>query len=83
LVEDNRAGRPAPEGLHRQWRHLHVRGEWFRASEDLLCYIREQAGGGPTPEPDPQALAQAVQFRRVLAALGPADLAVLGVGQKA
>ena len=63
--------------LHREWRHLHIRGEWFEASEELLRYIRELAAGGPAPELDPQALAQAAQFRQVLAALGPADLAAL------
>jgi hypothetical protein len=59
-----------------------VRGEWFRADEALLRYVHEQAGG-PAPEPDARTLAQAAQFRRVLAALGPADLAALGVAQKA
>jgi hypothetical protein len=72
-------GRQVEARLHRQWRHLHIRGEWFRADEELLRYIREQAAGSPAPEPDPRALEQAAQFRRVLAALGPADLAAAGL----
>ena len=35
--------------------------------------VREGVAGGPAPEPDARALAQAAQFRRVLAGLGPAD----------
>jgi hypothetical protein len=66
--------------LHRQWRHLHIRGERFCADEELLRYIREVVGGTPAPEPDPQALAQAAQFRQVLAALDPAGLAAIGMG---
>jgi hypothetical protein len=42
-------------------------------------YAREQAAG-LAPEPDPAALAHAAQFRRVLAALGPADWAAAGLG---
>jgi hypothetical protein len=70
-------GRELEAQLHREWQHLHIRGEWFEADEELLRFIREQADGGPVPEPDPQALAQMAQFRRVLAALDPAGLKVL------
>jgi hypothetical protein len=76
-------GRRLEKRLHERFKRFHVRGEWFRADEELLRYTREQAAGGPAPEPDPRALAQAAQFRRVLAALGPADLAAAcGVAQK-
>lgn len=64
--------------LHREWGHLHIRGEWFRADEELLRYIRMLAGD-LAPEPDPQALAQAAKFRRVLEALDQAGLAVIGM----
>jgi hypothetical protein len=66
---------PGGRELHREWRHLHIRGEWFEADEELLRYIAELAGGGPAPEPDLRARAQAAQFRRVLSALDPAGLA--------
>src|SRR5262249_45238273 len=69
-------GRSLEKKLHERFRRFHVRGEWFRADEVLLRYIREQAAGGPAPKPDPLALEQAAEFRRVLAALGPADLAM-------
>lgn len=66
--------------LHREWWHLHIRGEWFRADEELLRYIREQVNGEPAPKLDPQTLAEVAHFRRVLAALDPAGLAVIGIG---
>jgi hypothetical protein len=66
--------------LHRDWWHLHIRGEWFQADEELLRYIREQVVGDVAPEPDPQARAQAARIRRVLTALDPADLTVIGMG---
>src|SRR4051812_35404259 len=47
-------GRPEEARLHRRWRHLHIRGEWFRADEALVRSAREQAAGRPAPEPDPQ-----------------------------
>jgi hypothetical protein len=28
-------------GLHRKFRHLHVRGEWFEATPELLTFINE------------------------------------------
>lgn len=31
--------------IHRHFRSLHVRGEWFRASRELLEFIRDQARG--------------------------------------
>jgi hypothetical protein len=66
--------------LHREWWHLHIRGEWFHADEELLRYIRVLAGE-LAPEPDPQAQAQAAQFRRVLATLDQAGLAAIaGIG---
>jgi hypothetical protein len=65
--------------LHREWWHLHIRGEWFHADEELLRYIRVLAGE-LEPEPDPQAQAQAAQFRRVLAALDQASLSAIGMG---
>jgi hypothetical protein len=75
-------GRMEETRLHRQWRHLHIRGEWFQASDELLCYIREQVAGDLAPKPDPQARAQAARFRRVLTALDPAGLVVVQrVGQ--
>jgi len=55
---------------------------WVRADEALLRYVRKQ-GGGPAPASDARALAQMARFRRVLAALGLADLAALGVARKA
>ena len=75
LLADVPGGRELEAQLHRDWRHLHIRGEWFEASEELLRFIAELAGGGPAPEPDPRARAQVEQFRRVLAALDPAGLA--------
>jgi hypothetical protein len=66
-------GREVEARLHRQWRHLHLRGEWFRADEALVRHAREQAAG-PAP-PTPAEAARAARFRGVLAALGPADLA--------
>ena len=73
-------GRQEEARQHRWWRHLHPRGEWFRADEALVRYAREQAAGRPAPEPDPRARARAEELRRVLAALGPADWAALGLG---
>jgi Meiotically up-regulated gene 113 len=73
-------GRELEARLHRRWRHLHLRGEWFRADEALMRYTCDQAGSGRAPEPDPLARAQAAQFRRVLAALDPAGLAAAGLG---
>jgi hypothetical protein len=66
--------------LHREWWHLHLRGEWFHAHDELLRYIREQIVGELTPEPDPQARAQAAQVRRVMAALDSASLAMISMG---
>jgi Meiotically up-regulated gene 113 len=60
--------------LHRRWRHLRLRGEWFRADEELLRSIREEAGGRP-PEQNPRIRADAAQMRRVLAALDRGGLA--------
>jgi hypothetical protein len=80
LLASMPGGRDLEAWLHRQWRHLHLRGEWFRADEALLCYIREQSAGGPAPELDPRARVQAAQLRRVLAALDPAGLATIGMG---
>jgi hypothetical protein len=59
-------GRELEAQLHREWRHLHLRGEWFRADEELLRYIAELAGGGPAPEPDPRGQAQAEQLHCLL-----------------
>src|SRR5438876_654439 len=44
-------GRPEEARLHRRWRHLRLRGEWFRADEALVRSAREQYGGWPAPEP--------------------------------
>jgi hypothetical protein len=68
-------GREAQE--HRRWRHLRLRGEWFRADEALVRHAREQAAG-PAP-PTPAEAARAAELRRVLAALSPADLAAAGL----
>jgi hypothetical protein len=65
---------------HRQWWHLHIRGEWFRADEELLRYARELAVGPPVVDLSPAERDQAARFRRVLAVLHPADLAVIGQG---
>ena len=73
-------GRREEARLHREWRHLHVRGEWFRADEALLRSIRSRAAPGPAPEPGPRARAWAEQLRRVLAALDRAGLAAAGLG---
>ncbi len=66
--------------LHRRWRHLHIRGEWFRADEELLRSIREEEAGGRAPEQDPRTRAEVAQLRRVLAALDQGSLAVAGLG---
>src|SRR5262249_44721501 len=73
-------GRELEARLHRQWRHLCLRGEWFRADEALVRSAREQAAGRPAPNPDPRVRAQAAQLRRVLEALDPAGLAAVGLG---
>ena len=66
--------------LHREWWHLHIRGEWFRADEELLRCIREQVNGDVSHEPDPYERDQAARVRRVLAALDSASLAVISMG---
>jgi hypothetical protein len=71
-------GREREVREHRLWRHLHVRGEWFRADEALVRYARAQAAG-PAP-PTPAEAARAAELRRVLAALDPAGLAAAGLG---
>jgi hypothetical protein len=73
-------GRELEARLHRRWRHLHLRGEWFRADEALVRSAREQARGRPAREPAPQARARAEELRRVVAALGPADWKAIGLG---
>jgi hypothetical protein len=30
------------EEMHRRWAHLHIRGEWFRASRDLMFFIKTE-----------------------------------------
>jgi hypothetical protein len=62
-------GRELETRQHRRWRHLHIRGEWFRADEALVRYAREQAAGRPAREPAPPARARAEELRRVLAGL--------------
>jgi hypothetical protein len=71
-------GREREAQEHRRWRHLRLRGEWFRADEALVRYAREQASG-PAP-PTPAEAARAAELRRVLAALAPAVLAAAGMG---
>jgi hypothetical protein len=66
--------------LHREWWHLHIRGEWFQADGELLRYIREQVNGDLPHEQDPCERDQAARIRRVLAALDSASLAVIGAG---
>ncbi|HEY7154732.1 MAG TPA: GIY-YIG nuclease family protein [Gemmataceae bacterium] len=66
--------------LHQEWWHLHIRGEWFRADEELLRYIRELAAGPLVVELSPAEREQEARFRRVLAAMDPADLPVIGMG---
>jgi hypothetical protein len=66
--------------LHREWWHLHIRGEWFHADEELLRYIREQVNGDVSHEPDPCERDQAARIRQVLAALDSASLAVISMG---
>jgi hypothetical protein len=61
-------GREREAQEHRRWRHLRLRGEWFRADEALVRYAQGQAAGAASGA-DPRALAQDAQFRRVLAAL--------------
>jgi hypothetical protein len=56
-----------------------LRGGWSRADKALLRYAREQAAGPPAVELSPAERAQAERFRRVLAALGPDDLAAAGL----
>jgi hypothetical protein len=36
--------------LHHKFRHLHIRGEWFRAEPDLIAHI-DFLNGKPAPEP--------------------------------
>jgi hypothetical protein len=64
--------------LHRLWRHLHLRGEWFRADEALVRYIREEVAGPAMPTP--AEVVQAARLRRVVAALDPAGLRAVGLG---
>jgi hypothetical protein len=71
-------GRELEARLHRRWRQLHLRGEWFRAGEALVRFAREHAAG-PAP-PTPAEAARAAELRRVLAALDPAVLAAAGLG---
>jgi hypothetical protein len=66
--------------LHREWWHLHIQGEWFRADEELLRYARELDGGPPVVELSLSEREQAARLRRMLATLDPADLAVIGMG---
>jgi hypothetical protein len=73
-------GRELETQLHKRWRHLHLRGEWFRADEALVRSAREQAAGRPAREPDPQARARLEELRRVVAAMGRADWAAIGRG---
>jgi len=40
-------GRRPEKKLHERFKRIQVLGEWFRAEEVLLRYVREQAGGGP------------------------------------
>jgi Meiotically up-regulated gene 113 len=70
-------GRQLEARLHRRWRHLRLRGEWFRADEALVRHARGQATG-PAP-PTPAEAARAADLRRVLAVLVPADLAAAGL----
>jgi hypothetical protein len=44
-------GRELEARLHHRWRHLHLRGEWFRADEALVS--RSAAGCKPTPRRPP------------------------------
>jgi hypothetical protein len=66
--------------LHRRWRHLRLRGEWFRADEEQLRSIRDEANRGRSPEQDQRSRAEAAEVRRVLAALDLASLAAAGLG---
>jgi Meiotically up-regulated gene 113 len=34
--------------LHQRFRHLHVRGEWFRPGPDLLAFVEEVNRGQAT-----------------------------------
>jgi hypothetical protein len=36
-------GRGEERALHRRFRHLRIRGEWYEASEDLLAYVAAHA----------------------------------------
>jgi len=77
-------GRRLEKKLHERFKRFHVRGEWFRGDETLLCALRDLLDGIPPPESDPRVLAEAAQFRRMLQALRPADLAVVcGIARKA
>lgn len=35
----------AERSLHRQWKHLRLQGEWFRATSELLAEVRGMVGG--------------------------------------
>jgi hypothetical protein len=72
-------GRKEEARLHRKWRHLHLRGEWFEAAPELLRYAQELAAGPPPVELSQAERAQAGQVRRILEGLGPADLAAVGL----
>jgi hypothetical protein len=71
-------GREVEVREHRGWRHLRLRGEWFRADEALVRYARGQAAGPATPTPADAA--RAAELRRVLAALDRAGMAAAGLG---
>lgn len=41
--------------LHYRFRHLRVRGEWFRAGPELIAYI-DELNGVPVPDPVPEII---------------------------
>lgn len=43
LIGSLPGGRTTEAAMHKRFAHLHVQGEWFEASGDLLAYIREKA----------------------------------------
>jgi hypothetical protein len=64
-------GRDLEVQLHRRWQHLRLKGEWFRATPDLLADIRERVARAAEPPPEPRHW---VRLGRVLRALGSGGL---------